>query len=681
MGQRLEVENLIDRRVYHLDADVQSSFGSLTDVLSNLPSVDVDPDGNVALRGDTNVLILIDGKPAPQFAGAGGADALQAFPASEIERIEVITTPPPEFKAEGAAGIINIITRKHRGRGLAGTLQGSIGSGARSSLGTSLSYAAGPWTLAWTGTYRQDFRRRSLYSSVTGAAAQGGAVDTTVNTLEERYNRNIVPLTLAGSYLFNARQRLSVDLARNERHGLRDYAESTTTETAGAVSAVNGRLSSGHDSEQDGDARVGFTQGFERAGEQLELTAHRAGSHEHEHYDYTNLPQLPPGPLSYSDLDFHEDHALSELSAAYVLPLPAQRTLKTGYDFERADFEYGAGGGRRAVAGGGVAPDPLLTDDFRFTQRTHALYGSYQVGLGTWTVLLGARGELTYTDGRQLTQGVRTQRRYLQLFPNLHLARALSDAATVSLAATRRVTHPDPSQLNPYIDYEYTPNLSSGNAALRPQYTQSYELGYGYEGPGGRSYTLTAYLRRSSDSFTQLVSELGNGVTLSSQTNLPRNDAAGLEFGAAGHLAPRLSYSLSGNLFRNQVDATALGTPGLRVTTGVNLKAKLDYRAGPDSAQLTLTRTDRRLTAQGEIGPITLVNAGYRRRLSQKLTGVLTATDLFSGQRFERTAVTPAFTALYRRAVHGGVVYLGVVYALGGQGHEKEKPPAFDYDE
>ncbi|MBV9621814.1 MAG: TonB-dependent receptor [Gammaproteobacteria bacterium] len=681
LGTRIEVENLIDRKVYHIEADLQSSFGSLTDVLSNLPSVDVDPDGNVALRGDTNVLILIDGKPAPQFTGAAAGDALQAFPASEIERIEVITNPPPEFKAEGTAGILNIITRKHRPHGFAGTLQGSLGSGGRSLLGTSASYAASAWTLALTAAYRADFRRRSLMSVVTAAPSSAEAV-TTTNTIEERYNRNIVPLTLSAGYAFNSRQRLSIDLARNARHGLRDYIEFTDSRgVPGGLLAAAERLSAGHDSETDGDAKLAFRQQLAREGEALDLTVHRAVSHEHERYDYSNFPLTPPAAPFEDNLAFHEDHGTSEASADYVRPLPGRRTLKLGYDLERQDFQYGAGGANLDAASGLELTNPLLSDDFRFTRRTHAAYASYQLDSGRWTWLLGGRGELTRTDGRQVTTGMRTHQRYRQFFPSLHLTRALADASTLSLAATRRVTYPDPSQLNPYIDYEYTPNLSAGNAALRPQYTQSYELGYGYEGPRARSYSLTAYLRRNADSFTQLVAELGNGVTLSTQTNLPRNDAAGAEFSAAGHVLPRLTYVLSGNLFHSQIDATALGTPGLRTTTGLNLKAKLDYRSGPDSAQLTLSRTARRLTPQGEIAPITVVNVGYRRRLSDSLNAVATAADLFSGQRYERTLLTPALSGFYRRSVHGGVVWVGLIYRLGGSAKEKDKGPAFEYDE
>src|SRR5579863_10034380 len=131
-GEKLNVETKIDRKVYSVPEDAQSTLGTLSDILSEIPSIDVDPDGVVSLRGDSNVLILIDGKPATQLQGSKAGENLQSISARDIERIEVLTTPPAQFKAEGAAGVINIITRKPGGKRLAsGSLQGSRGDGGR----------------------------------------------------------------------------------------------------------------------------------------------------------------------------------------------------------------------------------------------------------------------------------------------------------------------------------------------------------------------------------------------------------------------------------------------------------------------------------------------------------------------------------------------------------------------
>ena len=194
------------------------------------------------------------------------------------------------------------------------------------------------------------------------------------------------------------------------------------------------------------------------------------------------------------------------------------------------------------------------------------------------------------------------------------------------------------------------------------------------------TYAATAYYRRNRDSTTDVTEPLANGLTLTTKTNLPRNDSAGVELTSNGHLAPKLAYSISSNLFYSQIDATALGVNGLQSTTGVNAKIKLDYRpTAADAAQLTVTRTDKRLTPQGYVNAIDIVNLGFRHQLRTDLTAVVTVSDLFNGQRYERHAVTPTFTQDYVRFVRGRVLYVGAVYAFGSSA--KEKPASFDYDQ
>jgi len=176
-----------------------------------------------------------------------------------------------------------------------------------------------------------------------------------------------------------------------------------------------------------------------------------------------------------------------------------------------------------------------------------------------------------------------------------------------------------------------------------------------------------------------LTAYLGNGLTLTTKTNLPRSDSAGLEFSATGHFLPKLSYNLSGNAFYTQIDATALGTPGLKSTTGLNVKAKLDYRpTADDSAQIIFTRTDKRLTPQGSVSAINIVNLGYKHTLTSRLSAAVTISDLFDGQRYQRIRSTPTLTQVYERSVIGRVAWLGLTYTVGVT--KKEKEPNFEYD-
>jgi outer membrane receptor protein involved in Fe transport len=678
--QKLPVENRIDRKVYSVTTDVQASFGSVGDVLSAIPSVDVDPDGKVSLRGDTNVLILIDGKPSTQLSGSAAGDNLQSIPAKDIERIEVLTTPPAQFKADGAAGVINIITRRKRPEGIAGSLQGSLGSGGRSVVGADAGYSSGRLNASVTAGFRHDYRERRIVSDVHAPNTPPTQVIDNNSSLNERVRRQVPTVAVKAEYALDDRQSVSGSANWSQRGGLRTYTEINESSTpTGALTSSSRRISAGHDPETDYDERLGFLRKLARPGEEIELSIHRSTSHQAEHYDYTNDSFIPPGATYYNNLNLLEDHATTELGIDYSLPFAKTRSLKLGYAFEQDDFRYGNSGNNVDPATGIQTVDPNLTHDFKFRQQINAAYASYQATVGNWNWLAGLRAELTHTDAQQLTTNVSSRASYLRAYPSVHVDRILTDETTLSFGASRRVTRPDPSNLDPYVDHEYTPNLRSGNVNLQPEYTQAYEIGYGFEGRG-LSYQVTGYYRRNRDSVTDVTQYLGNGLSLTTKANLPQNNSAGLEFTSNGHIVPKLAYSLSGNLFYSQIDATALGAPGLKSTTGVNTKLKLDYRpTAADSVQLIVTRSDKRLTAQGYVSAINIVNLGYKHQVKPDLTAIVTVSDVFNGQRYERFERTPTFTGDYVRAVRGRVVYVGLIYSFGST--KKDKQPNFEYDQ
>jgi outer membrane receptor protein involved in Fe transport len=678
-SERLSVEKLIDRKVYSVKSDVQSTFGSVGDILNVIPSVDVDSEGVVSLRGDTNVLILVDGRPSAQFSGPSAGENLLSFPARDIERIEIITNPPAQYKADGTAGIINIITRKKRQEGVSGSVQGSLGSGGRSIVGADASYHAGPLTASITATYRQDYRQRLIQSDLLAPDAMTGQLVDNRSSIDETIHRAVPPIAIKTQYELNDRQTVSLDASRTGRAGLRTYTEvNDSSAPPGAITSSMGRLSYGHDREIDSDMRLGFSQKLGQPGEMLDLSLHRTVSHDNEDYDYTNFVFVPPAPNYYNNLGFYEDRSTDEFGADYVHPLSKASVLKLGIGFEQDDYSYGAAGNNLNPANGAQVVDPNLTDDFKFRQQISSIYSSYQARHGDWNWLLGVRGELATTLARQMTENIDTDGRYLRGYPSIHVDRSLSDQSTLSFGASRRVTRPDPDNLNPYIDYEYTPNLRAGNPELKPQFVQSYEIEYGYEG-NGFARSLTGYYRRNRDSVTDIIENIGEGLTLATKTNLPTNDSAGFEFSSHGHIVPKLAYSVSGNLFYSQIDATALGASGLQSTTGLNAKLKIDYRpTTADSGQISFTRTDKRLTPQGYVAAINIANLGYKRRLMEDLTAVITVSDLFNGQRYQRFATAPTFTEQYTRFVRGRVLYVGAVYSFGSD--KKEKQPDFEYD-
>jgi outer membrane cobalamin receptor len=202
-----------------------------------------------------------------------------------------------------------------------------------------------------------------------------------------------------------------------------------------------------------------------------------------------------------------------------------------------------------------------------------------------------------------------------------------------------------------------TQNLRAGNPSLRPEDTQSFEIGYNVDSKNS-SYGLTGYLRRNRNSVTDVTQVVSAEVVLITKENRANDTAGGLEFTANGHLTSTLSFGLSGDLFHDEIDATALAATSLKSTTGINAKASLDYRPmAADTAQITFTRSDKRLTPQGYVSAIDLVNVGFRHQIRASLSAEVTVSDIFNGQILHRFVATPTLTDRFEREQMGRGLY------------------------
>jgi outer membrane receptor protein involved in Fe transport len=673
------VQTLVDRKVYSVTTDLQSASGTAADVLNKVPSVDVSPDGNVTLRGNGNVTILIDGKPSALFSGPQAGDGLLQMAAHDIDSVEVMTSPPAQFKAEGT-GIINIVTRKNRRPGASGTLQASGGNYNRYLLGASGSYNAGALSLSGGVNLRRDTRTQSLQSSLLAINA---ASQTAVTSSEDLYTatHRLIPAVTGGvGYKFNERQSLLFSFSDRERSGHSSsdqYDQSRTTN--GALLTASSRHSDNDESGREVWQALSFSQVLRHPEETLDLAFNRSAYTSRQFLPFQTTYALPPQPPGYQDLSFFIRLASNEFSADYKLALPRGRKLRLGYDLEFDRDAFDNGGNTLNPASGLLLPDPTVTNFFRYHQTVNAAYMSYQAGFANWTLLAGARAERTSIDTLQVIGNVLDARSYTHMYPSLHVTRILSPESTLNLGITRRVSRPPADALNPFVDTQVTHNLRAGNPDLLPQDTRSFELGYNFDSDT-LQFALTAYLRRERNGFTDVTRLVSDDVLLTTRANLPRSQSEGLEFNFNGHLTPTLSYRISGNLYHNQIDASALGIAELQSTTGVNGKLSIDYRPTmADSAQLWFTHSDRRLTPQGFVSGTNQVNVGYKRQVDRALSVTVTITDLFNGQHFTRVTATPLLVNSFRREFVGRIAFVGVVYQLGAA--TRNKPAGFEYEQ
>ena len=678
-AQRPPAQTLLDRKVYTVSNDVMATSSSAAEVLNKVPSVAVDVDGGITLRGDGNVTVLVDGKPSAQFSGAARGLSLLQFPAGDIERVEVLANPPAQFKAEGSGGVINIITKKTRKAGFSGSTQLTVGDKRRYVFGVDGSYNTDKLKLSGGLGLRQDAKERLTTSNRTVLDPTSNNLVQSQQNIDEHFRRLSPSIRGSADYDLNDRQSLGASFSHRELTGVRFFDQHNLSGPGtGRATSISDRHSDGHEWSVDASESLHFDQKLWRPNETLSLALQHSVNRERERYAYRNTFALPAAAPTFDDLHLSHDIAKTEFSADYDLPLAHEREVKLGYDFEDDQNRFDNTGDNIDPVTGQPIVNPALTQHFRYRQQVHAAYGEYQTPLGAWRLQAGLRLEATHVSTLQITGNIPGGRDDVAAFPSLHLDREIGDDGKLSASVTRRTTRPDPEALNPYIDYQDTHNLRAGNADLLPQDTWSYEVGYSGT-VVSQTYSATAYYRVDRNSVTDITRPISADVVLVTKTNLPLTRSGGMEFSANGRLAPKLSYGVSGNLFYSQIDAAALGAPGLKSTTGVNLKASLDYRpTSADTAQISVTRSDKRLTPQGYVTALNQVNIGYRRQIRPDLAVTVTVSDLFDGQRYHRLITTPQLRDDYVRHQIGRIAYVGFVYTFGAP---KKAKNGFEYDQ
>ena len=674
---RAPVQTLIDRKVYTVTTDLQAGSGVAADVLNRIPSVNVDPDGGVTLRGQGSVTILVDGKPSAQFSGAAQGMSLLQFPAGEIDRIEVLTNPPSQYRAEGTGGVINIVTRKTHRSGMSGVTRVNLGDMRRFVASLDGAYNQNRLRLSGGIGLRQEAKERLVTSDRTTLDALPSPAQAT-QSLDEWFRRLIPSAKVALAYDLTTSRTVDISFDHRELSGNRYFDQHNVAGPIGiAATSISDRHSDGYEWSVDDNKAISFEQKLGRPNETLTISAQRGAVRERERYAYRNTYSLPTADPRYDHLYLSLDLIKTQFSLDYDLPMASSRELRLGLSEEADQNAFDNRGDTVTLGTGAIVSNPDITNHFRYRQMVHAAYVDFQTLLGPYHLDAGARLEASSVSTRQITGGISGGYESLALYPSLNLKRSLSDDDTLTASVSRRVNRPDPESLNPFADHQDTHNLRAGNPDLRPQETWLVEAGYAHEGP--LNYAATAFFRQDRNSFTEVVRPISADVVLTTKANLPRQRSGGLEFSARGKLGTTLTYGISGVAFQMQIDPSGLGLGRQKSTSGLNLKFNLDYRpTALDAAQFSFNRTDKRLTPQGQIDAINLVNFGYKHDFRPDLSLVVTVSDLLNSQRTIRRNASDSLVETFQRHQYGRIGYVGLTYTFGGP---KKGKSSFDYEQ
>lgn len=668
----------VDKKVYQVEQLTIANGGSVSDVLNQLPSVQVDLDGAVSLRGQSNLLILIDGKPSGITAGT---NALDQIPASTIERIEVITSPGAKYDPDGAAGIINIITKKVNVRGASGSLQAGIGNHDKYNTAITYQYRIGSWSFLTNYGYRHQtrwfkgqFDRRLFRPDTFGQTTQNGGLNTTDNN-NARFSAEY---QASPSSKFTASANWSYGKTfRYETNPYR-YPLGLPTEPSDLLSQRN---TYNPQANRAWDFRTGYTKTGEK-GQTLDLAAVYSPSIGVNANNFQNLFAFPQADTLPFQRNRNSSFAnITTLSADYLIP--GKNNFITGQPEGKQEMGIKAiirnvgslfTAENQRTQDADFVFDPRRSNDFAYVEQIFSAYYSRQ-GKIHWNGInysAGLRLEHSNTDIIQRTTQERFNRPLTNLFPSFSVSKSFY-SQTISFNANRRIDRPTPGDLNPFPDVADPYNVYRGNPYLKPEYNWSFDLGHDWN---YKSISLTSslYFRRAQNQKVRFVSTDTNRVATITVSNIAQVH----RYGAESILrwdAGRWSSTASVNVFQNNLN----GLAGNQVID--NGKLSMTGRL-LGNYKLAKTKTDIQVayavrsplaTPQGQLGWFQNVDIAVRQEINSQCNLALSVLDVFNQLQFNFQSAGPDFALIGFRKRETRYATLTLTWKWGRLKEERKK--------
>ncbi|HEX8427298.1 TonB-dependent receptor domain-containing protein [Hymenobacter sp.] len=564
-GQRALVETKPDRLVYNAEQDATNAGGTAADILRKTPMVNVDNDGNVQLRGTSNVRILINNKPSAILSG-NLAEALKQIPADQIKAIEVVTAPSAKYDAEGSGGVINIVLKKNSLQGTNGSLGASTGN-RNQGINGALNVRRGKFGV---NTKLSGFKNQYPYKSST---TRTDLTPLGEGRLEQNSTSRNVGQGGFGQveFTYDPSPLHSFTLSGNGNSYQSRSPQNLFTQYDGPDALELDTLYSRDILQQYGnrnyDVNAGYTRTFGEAQPRREwsVLAQHTRSRNNQNYrlDQYNGADVLTGPLEYQERSLNLARNLeTTLQTDYTHPFRDSTTLESGAKLIRrsvsSDYSLDTLLLREQSD---FARSPLRSNAFDYQQNVLAAYSTYNFSGGKkYAFSLGTRLERTAIEGRFQGENGRFSNNYLNVLPNISATRTLKKPGqTLRLSYSRRIQRPQIYYLNPYVNQSTPNSISYGNPNLSPEITDVFELSYGTFGEK-TSLNASTYVRRTGNSieeFNTYNEELAR--TESTYGNIATNTTYGLSL--YGSLKPVPALNLSSNV---NVDYTRLYSAALQ---------------------------------------------------------------------------------------------------------------------
>lgn len=623
VGQSAAVENKIDKLVYNAEKDITIG-GDAGDVLRRVPLLSVDLDGNVTLRGSSNIQILINGKPSTLFS-SNVADALKSIPAEQIKNVEVVTTPTAKYDGEGSAGIINIITKKKSVEGFTGSTNLSIGT-RQNNANLNLNLTRGRFSLngglgAWFSWPREgtfEFLRRDDLNNIVLLEQSGVSTNATYGP-----NGNI-----GASYDINAYNSLSTSVSLRGFGNTRDNTVRVMPFEATIYDRINDSESFRGGFDWSTDYRKTFKQPEREFSMAVQVSANK-------NYQDDVIREVDVNSLVLRDALNENDgnNIETTLQLDYVHPFTPSIKLETGAKGVMrkidSDFSY--------FDNLADAFDPNQTDVFHYDQDVYAGYASFNLKLGkNYGLVAGARYERTHISGNFEIDGNPFENDYENVLPSIIFSRTLKNFQSIKASYTRRIQRPSLRYVNPFTDVNDSRSISTGNPALLPELTDQFELTYsGFV--KGIMLNTSVFYRTTTDiieGFTVL--DPNTNVSTTTFQNIGKNNSIGLNVFFSATIKKFWTLRGNFNVFTYDAEST---TPGLTLSNsallyGGNINSTFAFKKGWKVELFGFFRANEQ-TLQGTNTSFSMFNMGVMKDFGKKLSvGVRVVEPLYRDKEF-----------------------------------------------
>ena len=674
------LQTSIDKKIYNVGKDIMSTSGSASQILENIPSVAVSVDGNVSLRGSSNVTILINGRPSTMMR-VNSAAALQQIPANTIERIEIITNPSAKYKPDGTAGIINIVLKKGVKQGFNGTLTANIGNENRYNSTLTFNYRPNKINLFGSYGYRHDTRLRTS----TDFRMIKDSLENVISKFDyinlAHYNPQSHTANLGADYFINDKNTISISGNYFLLKFLRTE-DAATFISDSALQTVNDFNRNRLDDEYEWDKELSasYEHKFKKEDHTLNFELNMTKHHEVEDNKFTQEYRTPFKINSYDNTLIQQWENAGEALVEYANPINEDVEIETGYSTEWINQDFSFYGEHFDTSQNVFISDIGKTNRFKFGQMIHAGYFTYKRTIEDFSFELGLRGEdAIITSNLESLDSTVTQN-YFKLYPSIHLSYEVSSKAAFNLSYSKRVVRPEGDELNPFPEYEDPRNLFSGNPFIKPEQIHSFELGYQFKNDTF-AIVPTLYYRYKYDGFTEVSRYINDSTLLTTFENLAKEQSAGLEIIFSWRYKKLLSLNLTGSLFYNQIDASNLGYSKKKTAVSGNLKLGANINLTKSAVmQLNANYRSAELTPQGNNLAGYSLNAGLRQDIFKgKASFLLTVSDVFKTMRWESEINTPFLYQKTTAKRKSQIIYLGFTWRFGKM--NKKTPEELKFDE